>query len=223
MLLDDYGLYQNGRIELLRETGDRFDRLFVMDENGNKTDRQMKLHKSSADIKTLLFNLAETGEKSKYDLSYAVGDKTSQSAMFKTFKFVSDNSNVEWRVDRFMENGNNMYSIGTVHSNRFAITSEQMGHSTGNVIAFIHSHMGVPTDSYSELYSMGWLSNSRQIDPYHNSDARLKSTYSTYQELYYYTYFPNSGNVWEVRNRQMPAFIRNVNSYQGFFWGTLNL
>ena len=219
-VLDDYGLFKNGRIELLEKTKDNFDRLIVMDDAGNRTNTQMKLHKGNALATTLLATLAATGKASDYGTSFAVGDENSQSAMLKTFKFAADNSNVEWRVDRYNDNS---YSIGTIHSNRHAITPEQMGRLSTDVVAFIHSHMGVSTDRYSELYSMGWLDKSRQIDPYHNSDARLKSTNSIYQDLYYYTYFPNSGNVWEIRNRQIPAFIRNVDSYQRFFWGTLNL
>jgi hypothetical protein len=43
-----------------------------------------------------------------------------------------------------------------------------------------------------------------------------------YEVFYDYTYFPNSGNVWEVRSNQIPAFIRNVDNYKRFFWGTLN-
>jgi len=218
---DDYGLDAKGNIKFLeKKPFDNFDRLIALDERGNRTNKQMKISKSNFEAKTLLHELWQTGIETEGALTYATGDVSTQSAMFKVFKFAADNSKVEWRVDRYNDNS---YSIGTIHSNRHAITPEQMGRLSTDVVAFIHSHMGVSTDRYSELYSMGWLHKSRQIDPYHNSDARLKSTNSIYQDLYYYTYFPNSGNVWEVRNRQIPAFIRNVNSYQRFFWGTLNL
>ena len=215
-VLDDYGLFSNGRIELLEKTNDKFDRLFVMDDAGNRTNTQMKLFKNSADASTILAMLAETGKASDYGTSFAVGDENTQSAMLKTFKFAADNSNVEWRVDRFMENGNNMYSIGTAHSNRYAITSEQMGHSTRDVVAFVHSHPGV--NSSWELGSMGWVGNGYR----RNTDVGLKTQNDYYKTTLYYTYIPQTGNLWNVRSNQQPAFIKQISGYQDFWFGIFN-
>jgi hypothetical protein len=97
-----------------------------------------------------------------------------------------------------------------------------MGHSILDVVAFIHSHPDIGLSR--ELRSMGLIgrnNNRLTIDP--RSDMSNKSFYDAYNNALYYTYFPMSGNVWEVRKNATPAYIRNVNSYQRFFWGTLNL
>jgi hypothetical protein len=180
----------------------------------------MTLNKKNADAKTILYDLWKSGKEGQY--SYAFGDEDSQSAMLKTFKFVADNSKVEWRVDRYFEDGNTYYSIGTnLKTPKYAMTPEMIGLFSTNSVAFIHSHWGVPRNW--ELGSMGWNATLNRINRSNgNNDAILKTDYSIYQALYYYTYFPNSGNVWEVRNNQIPAFIRNVDNYKRFFWGTLN-
>ncbi len=215
---DDYGLDRDGRITLLRETKDKFDRLIVLDGAGKETNRQMTLNKNNWWDKTILFDLFKSGKASNYATSFAVGDESSQSAMLKVFKFASDNTRVEWRVDRYFDNS---YAIGTAHSNLHAITSEQMGRSTYDVMAFIHSHPGV--NSSWELGSMGFYGFSNNtINTRQRTDLYYKSTELAYQTALYYTYFPESGNVWNVRANNIPAFIRNVKNYKGFFWGTLN-
>jgi len=220
---DDYGLTKDGRVTHLKDTKDKFDRLTVLDDAGKKTGTQMKLQKNNFFDKTILSDLAKSGEASAYSASFAVGDESSQSAMLKVFKFAADNTNVEWRVDKFPNNiGNIEYSIGTAHAMGRAITSERMGHSTSSVQAFIHSHPGISRSG--ELGSMGfrgWVGKN-QFAYDQRSDVGYKTNESAYQHALYYTYFPESGNVWNVRSNNIPAFIRNVNTYKGFFWGTLN-
>jgi RHS repeat-associated protein len=214
---DDYGLHKDGRVELLRETKDNFDRLIALDAAGRETNTQMTLNKANYLDKTLLYDLFKSGKASNFATSFAIGDENSQSAMIKTFKFVADNSNVEWRVERFNNNGYNNYAIGTAHNRARAITSEQMGYSTRDVIAFMHSHPNI--NSRNELSSMGWLGNNRYI-PY--SDVGLRTNNDYYKTTLYYTYFPESGNLWNVGSNQQPAFIRNVTDYTRFFFGIFN-
>jgi RHS repeat-associated protein len=220
---DDYGLSKDGRVTLLKETKDKFDRLIVLDDAGQKTSTQFKLKKDNWSDKTLLSDLAETGKRNNYIGSYAVGDESSQGAMFETFKFAADNTKVEWRADRFKSaNGNIEFSVGTAHCMGKAISSEMMGHHTSSVQAFIHSHQGISRSG--ELGSMGfrgWVGKN-QFAYDRSSDVGYKTNELAYQNALYYTYFPESGNVWNVRSNNIPAFIRNVNTYKGFFWGTLN-
>ena len=110
------------------------------------------------------------------------------------------------------------YSIGTIHNKKEAIKSGDMGHPLESVIAFIHSHPGTSRDG--ELRSMGFDKfEGNQIHYITESDVGYKTNETAYQNVLYYTYFPESGNVWSVRSANIPAFIRNVNSYKGFFWG----
>lgn len=45
-----------------------------------------------------------------------------------------------------------------------------------------------------------------------------KTNEPAYQNTLYYTYFPKSGNVWNVRNANKPAYIRKVSGYKGLIF-----
>ena len=73
-----------------------------------------------------------------------------------------------------------------------------------------------------ELWSMGFRSQvNGEIRYGKGSDYDLRSNYSDYNCLYY-TYFPKSGNLYSVRSRKKPAYIRNVTNYRQFMFGTIN-
>ena len=144
-----------------------------------------------------------------------------QDDMLNVFKFAADNSTVEWRVDRFRDNGNSSYAVGTVHKTNYAPTAEELGHSSSSVIAFIHSH---PKANLSgELWSMGFRSQVNGIMRFSKeSDIYLKTYEAGYMQCLYYTYFPKSGNLFCVRGGKKPAYIRNITNYRQFMFGTIN-
>ena len=225
-VFDDYGINRRGEISLLRPTTDDFDRLYALDRNGKETNKFITVAKGLSDLKGIAVNgileqLESTGKSGKYSISYALGGENFQDAMLKVFKFAADNSKVEWRVDRYSEDGSTYYSIGVNHNTPDkAITPEMIGLLSVNSVAFIHSHWGVSRNR--ELSSMGF--HTKDGRPFYNRDTDVdyKTNEIAYKNVLYYTYFPESGNVWSVRNNKIPAFIRNVNNYKGFFWGTLN-
>jgi len=185
--------------------------LHAVGSDGKRTGASLTLKD-----RTIFDNLAKTGKDSNYTASFSVGDKNSKEDMLKVFKFAADNTpNAEWRIDKFRtDNGGIGYSVGTAHMMK-AITSEQMGYKTSSVIAFIHSHPGAGKDW--ELGSMGFnhIKNDK-MNYTKNSDVDYKMNVAAYKNPLYYTYFPISGNLWLVRDRDKPAFIRKVSSSAGF-------
>ena len=185
--------------------------LYITGARGGRTGQSLTLKDNS-----IFEGLANTAKNNDWKKSFSIGDANSQDAMLKTFKFLADNTGVEWRVDKFRENGKTMYGIGTAHTDRHSITSEQMGHTTKSVIAFVHSHPNANLDR--ETWSMGWRDPNRFVL---ESDVGYKTNNEHYRNASYNTYFPKSGNLWNVKVGQKPAFIRNVNTHKGFF-GTFN-
>jgi RHS repeat-associated protein len=212
-----YQANENGQITPMKDKDgnilgkdDKFDMLY-----GKKGADPIKINDQK-----ILSSLSETGANSNYTLSTAEGGENSQNDMLKTFKFLADNTDVEWRVDRFKEGGKTGYSIGTLHNSSLSPSAEKMGHSGSSVIAFIHSH---PNTAYeNEKSSMGTKTSMGYGNRYTiTGDMSVKHSY--YPNSFYYMYSPNSGNLWEVRNQgQEPRFIKTVNSYKGFFFGTMN-
>jgi len=224
--MDEWEINTKGEVKWIKESEKHT--LFALNKDGNRTGNSLTLKD-----RTIFDNLASTGQESGYSASFSVGGESSQTDMLKTFKFAADNSGVEWRVDRFRtENGGVGYAVGTAHNAGEAIGAEQMGHSQRSVIAFIHSHPNINTSAKDELKSMGIYSVTRTATGYSfswergigKSDVSNKTNIAAYQNSLYYTYFPKSGNLWNVRNvnNGIPAFIRNVSSPTGFSFGTIN-
>lgn len=111
--------------------------------------------------------------------------------------------------------------MGTLHREDLSPSAEGMGHTSKSTIAFIHSHWDVKPSMSEEISSMGWITNGensilRTGDSYLKANSNLKNSI-------YYTYFPQSGNLWSVEGINQPKFIRNIGSnYKRFFFGTIN-
>ena len=158
----------------------------------------------------------------KVDMRLATGGENSQNDMAQAFLFMADNTKVEWRMDRYMENGENRYALGTKHSEEQTIGTADMGFLAENSIAWIHNHPGTSKlTMQAERSEMGWVTNAQGIRYRWTGDSETK--YKSYPNSFYYTYFPQSGRLYSVEGNRMPSFIRNVNSnYKRLFFGTLN-
>jgi RHS repeat-associated protein len=213
---DEWEVSSNGRVTWIRESETHI--LYVVDSNGNRTGKSLTLKD-----RAIFDQLAKGGKISK-----AIGNVKSQDAMIKAFMFLAANTDVEWRVDRFKENKETKYALGSNHTlpnpvggGQSSPSAEDLGHNIASVVAFVHSHQ---TEKQSEeKSSMGWIANSNGtatiIGPSDCTYKQLKNLSNTL----YYTYFPKSGNLWLVRDSKEPAFIRNIkNDYKRFFFGTLN-
>jgi hypothetical protein len=183
----------------------------VIFSNGNtKTFKGKNYH-------VILSDLTKVEIRDGNNLSKSLGDENMQSAMLNVFKSMADNTNVEWRLDRF-NNGNkrDCYAIGTFHVEDKSPGARYMGYSQQSVVTFIHSHPDV--DIKEELSSMGWTPPYvfKPSDYYNNTYA------PEYSKTTSYVYFPMSNNLWHVRKGKIPSFIKTIKKSSDFFFGTLN-
>ncbi len=208
--MDEWEVNKRGDVTWKNDNGgDKTHTLFALNGKGNRTSES-----TTVKDRGVLDQLTKTNGKG---ISKAITDKNGQNDMIKTFKFLADNTNVEWRLDRYSENNKSNYSLGTMHDGEFSPSSEDMGHSVASTIAFIHSHPNTASTLDAEKSSMGYWPDRNQIA----GDSELK--YSHYKKTSYYTYFPKSTRVWSVNGMKEPSFIRKTNSnYKKLFFGSLN-
>jgi len=223
--LDDYGIDKYGNISLLQKTDDNFDRLFAVDDNGNKVDVNNDGNTSNSDSvvindQTILPELSEVketstdsyhGEKNKRT---AVRGEGSQNDMFKIFNFAAENTDVELGLYRFNSDGGNQFGVGTYGNSSLSPGASAFGFKSSQIIAGIHSHPGIPTTLTEEIGSMyGDRGNTTRYINRGQQAPGLK-----------YVYFPNSNNIYNINNKTaQPSFIRNTGgNYKRFYFGTLN-
>ena len=142
-----------------------------------------------------------------------------QDAMADVFLTMADNTNVEWRMDRYKDNS---YALGTWHKADKSPNSTSLSGGKFNdhdLIALIHSHPMLnienPTSITSQKESMGYN------DLVSYGDVYLKRISPYLKDVYYYTYFPKTQQLWSVEFYE-PRFIRKITSYKRLFFRTLN-
>ncbi|WP_271769223.1 JAB-like toxin 1 domain-containing protein [Aquimarina algiphila] len=152
-LFDDYGLDKNGNIRLIKKTNDNTDTLYATttNENGDTVKDESKgsvtVNKDS-EGNSLVSDLANNGKTQQYDdygttkereVNIAVTDEKNKNDVFNLFKFVADNSNVEWSVGKIEYQGlGTNYQIGTYHDSN--LSPGVKNGSLGNVLGLVHSH-----------------------------------------------------------------------------------
>lgn len=148
--------------------------------------------------------------------SSSYGGASMQGVYANVFKSMADNTNVEWRLDRYADG---KYQIGTIHQEARVPSTYKMTRTiTGSkdVVTMIHSHpmngSANPTSIENQIESMGYLPDIC------TGDVSIKR-HSTINN--YYTYFPKSHQLWSVGTSR-PAFIRQIKNYSDFFFGTYN-
>lgn len=211
---DIWELSTEGRVKWIEIYSENI--LYALNRSGKRTGQYITVSDRS-----ILDMLDGTMLQSNGMQSYATGNPTELASIFL---FAAKNSNVEWRFSRFNIGNGDQYAIGTIFDDDKAISPEKMGYARKNEIASIHSHPGVfkrVTGSFSEHGSMGWWSNEELRGDSWNV-AYNSERFPGNKRLY--VYFPYSGNIHQVRGKLSPAFIRNINDYNGqrLFWGTLN-
>ncbi|QMU66577.1 MAG: hypothetical protein GKR88_21305 [Flavobacteriaceae bacterium] len=224
-LLDDYGLDQNGNIELIKETNDDTDTLYsvtrgkdgelVKDNNGEvvKNDTNGDGQVADGDSVTVSKNedgtsvvseLADSNlENKKLDSKFLFSTKTIanfgeklKDDVFNVFKFASDNSVREWSVVKSSVNGEVNYQLGTYHKHNYAPGFN----GKGTFLGLLHSHPNQPTarDRTESLY--GDLSIGAKYLRKHGKN------------LPYLIYFPDSGTTTKIRADKKP--IRGLKNFK---------
>jgi RHS repeat-associated protein len=226
--MDEWEMDYDGRIRRIKES--RKHTLYALDKDGVRTGQSITIKN-----KSIFDGLTATGMESGYAASYVHGNP---SELASVFLFGADNSNVEWRFSRYDTGDGDRYAIGTIHEESLAIAPAQMGFAREFEIAFIHSHPGKYPNMIGEYSSMGWRLLSDVEADFHGvprgkavdlmgDSYNVHNNINSYQSnANYLTYFPHSGNVYQVRGSLHPALIRNIKNHshnpKKLFWGTLN-
>ncbi len=196
--MDEWEINSRGQTTWKKESETH--QLFSIDNKGNRINSitienrnildQLSQSKSKPVIEDAEGNVIEQG-----DTRVAITDKRSSDDMLKIFKFVSDNTNVEWNINYAKVDGEIKYGIQT--SSLENICYNTFGKD--EIVTSIHSHPREPNNFNSEMESMwGDRSNSYSIN-YNN-----------------YVYMPKSTRLYSVKEGKS-SYIRHIyNNYKRF-------
>ena len=172
--------------------------LFALDKNGKRTGESITLKNKN------ILNQLEKGEKTVlrgYDGNVseegnrreAIVGKKDVDDLLNVFKFVSDNSNVEWEFEYSKQDGESQYSLVTD-----GFSNQVRSHFGSKAITSIHSHPNEPNNYQSEMNSL------------YGDRGYLKS----YPNTNVYVYMPKSTRLFNVNKN---SYIRHIyNDYRRF-------
>lgn len=156
MLEDDYGVDENGNIKLLKKTDDNFDRLYAVDNKGRKKDTDGNAKVNENDAVTVQKGILDqmtvdrasiTIDKDKYDPSYAISNnnKSTESDYSNLFKFLSDNTKVEFSLTFYKSGNQSKVALSTFHDEGATFSPSKFGikNSNINVLRHYHSHPNI--------------------------------------------------------------------------------
>ncbi|MGM5630292.1 JAB-like toxin 1 domain-containing protein [Apibacter raozihei] len=103
---NDYILKKDGKIELIKVTNDKFDRLFVESDIKAYEQNHLVINEQS-----ILFELAEKKAPLRNDQNHAISKDANEMA--KLYDFLIDNTNVEWNLSGWETSNGIQYSIHT--------------------------------------------------------------------------------------------------------------
>lgn len=156
MSTDNYGVDQNGNLELIEKTKDKYDVLYaaksdkngnaVKDSNGkmqatdiNKDGTVTESDGQKVDDKTILPALTDTKTVDGSKVNYAKSSNASDMA--NLFLYLADNTNVEWSLNGFKnENSSSTYTLSTFKSNVKAPDAFNTGDPIQYQFFDLHSH-----------------------------------------------------------------------------------
>ena len=137
----DYGLTKDGKIKQIGPTNNDPDRLYVLDENGNKNT---EIDHLVVNDKGILSDLSK--DRNDFKGNYAIS-KNKKDA-FNVFYFAAVNSDSEFAINGFSTKGKNDYLITTSKDSDYTNTHLQhknkFGYKLKNHLFDIHSHPNEP-------------------------------------------------------------------------------
>ncbi len=205
---DDYKLNKKtGEIELIRKTDDNFDRLFATDEEGNIIkNKYLKINKKNSKSTTILSDLINneiphlmsTGQDTPpIDTKQNFAASRNKDLVFRLFKFVSQNSKVEWSVAKLY----NIYFISTYHMDDLSpgiILGKSLFMNGYQLKGIIHSH---PNEILNFSDQQDSLEGDYNVSLWFYKKYKLKGPYLVY--------FPRENKTVKLRGRF------NVKIYNG--------
>ena len=229
----DYKLDKKGNVTRVDENDgsekNKHDRLFATDNDGNVTGNHIQINKEKASDNTVISDLS-WNDNNGNSMSLNNNDA---DAVYKTFLFAANNSNVEWQAGRTTSN---TYFISTGHDTDFSPSASDMMMSNKDIFAYVHSHPGIdrsftPTyqmylnmygnnkGMYYEVSSMGYTIEYGGAD-WNQVKAEVNRNGHKYIN-HRYVYMPKSGRLWRVGYHN-PEYIRKIrNNHKRMFFGTL--
>lgn len=166
MYVDDYGVDENGNVELIEETDDDYDVVYVAqtDENGNtvrdENGRMVRADNNEdgkvtesdgqkVNDQSILSQMANKTNTQDFkslgwDYTANVANTNNRSDAYNLFKFMAENTNVEWNYQRYTDGS---LALTTANSNSTVIGGTIHPSNSGKVVAAdIHSHPGTTRD-----------------------------------------------------------------------------
>lgn len=220
---NDYGLDDNGNITLIKETDDNFDRLYAIDEKGNKKDTNADGSVSENDAVTVndqsilpsLSNKKSTETKSgAKNVSYAFTQNSEDA--FNIFTFAANNSSVEWGLNKYRNtsgDGSDWFFMGTYHLSDLSPTPESLFNGFGKLttrLFNVHSQPGINKNDND------WGDGVR-VTPYNQMYpgaagdwVNVRNSRST--SAAFYIYYPNLKGLYQYTPTQPRKKVTNVKS-----------
>ena len=206
MWIDNYQLMADGSIVFLEKTDDAYDVLYASN-SAKKGDVNVNEFVTIYD-RTILPSLS--GKPTSLGTHYAFTRDAVDA--FNLFKFVADNSNVEWGLNGFMHDGKEIYSIRTNNNDRF-VRMVYFQYKESNITFSLHSHPwgGNETQKASGYNEEGYDGDMATIARRYNE---FKTTGKRYPEDFprHYIYHKESQNLYNYTPWNPSILIIKVDS-----------
>lgn len=137
---DDYAMKDDGRVELVKRTDDKFDRLTA--SNGN----EIKINKAKSTDGTIISQLSKEDSG-----GFSMGTTTNATDARNLYNFMDANTTrgIEFGLAGYEDKGQTKYSVSTLHENS-ATNFNKLNIKPENLIFYIHNHDG-PLDNGNVL------------------------------------------------------------------------
>ena len=156
-------------------------------------------------------------------------ENISSEDVFKIFKFMADNTVVEWSFSKYVSHDNIYYAIWTKHDTEATPSASTFG--INNETVHIHSHPCISIDYRSEMLSMGakWTDEyggyyyKMLYAPIGNGIPDWQRVYESDRNTVEYVYFHESNNLYYLQKGEWdkPLLIKNIKNSTDFNFGIL--
>ncbi|WP_171006351.1 RHS repeat-associated core domain-containing protein [Chryseobacterium sp. 2VB] len=214
-VLDNFQLLQNGQVKLIEKTDDKTDTLFASDSKGN-VDKSKSVTVQKGIVGQLQYYRDGNTSDSYPAYHQAIKEHTAstESDMTSLFDFSAKNSKVEFSLTDFNIKDKRFISLQTYNSDERSPGMSQIGVAEGSERKLTHNHPSKDTydSSFTEINSMGYKSQNGRTkisgDYYNVRNGNGMGKPLNYK---YQTYFPNSGNLYNITPQGI-KLIRKINN-----------
>ena len=204
---DNYTLTSNGKIVLQQQSNDERDFLSF----GKK---QIALVKGI--LKQLISNRRD------YDGNYAIS--SNKNDMLKLFKFVADNTTVEWGLDMYEDRAKLMFDIRTQHRPNEVGPLKRVKDS--NMIAMVHSHTKYSNSHQASGENVSHIKSGKSISGYFDFGdlgryADMVCKYQAVHNVFRISQFPKA-YIYDAGGKPAPSLFQYTHITRRFGNHTIN-